>query len=152
MTSNRHTLKYYPRLNMYKAANVTYNPSTGTATSYDWWHFVIVIKGKVVFNRHAYSVTTTRHQSKVRNVLNDLGIKIDLEIDSRKSLSDCYVFDDAIAKLNVEIQLLKAEINKPLSREKTNLERARRIKLKVAEIKQIRQFQKNYAGRVYTNA
>lgn len=73
---------------IYKASNVTFNPNTLEAYSYDWWQFVKVIRGKVIFNSYRYSNTTARHQSKVRQVMVQLGIKIDLEVQVRGGLQD----------------------------------------------------------------
>ena len=73
-------MKYFKRLGLYKASNVTFDPSTCTALSYDWWVFVKRIEGKVVFNGYRYSVSTAKHQRKVRTLLRELGIRIDLEV------------------------------------------------------------------------
>lgn len=79
-------MKHFPKLNIYKASNVTFNPSTKMAHSYDWWCFVKVIDGKVVFNSYPYSPTTRRHQRKVKDLMASLGIAIDLEVNQRESL------------------------------------------------------------------
>lgn len=81
-------MKYYKRLGIYKAGNVEFNPETMQATSYRHWLFVNKIKGKVVFNDYRYSMSTGRHQRKVEEVLNELGIKIHLYVSNRRSLSD----------------------------------------------------------------
>lgn len=74
------TMKYFPRLQIYKAKNVTLNPKTLEAYSYRWWKFVAVVENKVIFNNYRYSNTTTKHQYKVRSILNELGIKIDYSL------------------------------------------------------------------------
>ncbi len=74
-------MKYSKRLKVYKANNLVLNPETMTAFSYDWWQFLARINGKVVFNSHRYSVSTAKHQHKVRGVLSELGIKVDLYVD-----------------------------------------------------------------------
>lgn len=73
-------MKYYSRLGLYKAPNVTFNPKTKQAYSYRWWRFVDVINGAVVFNEYRYSNSTSGHQSKVRRTMEALGIKIDLYV------------------------------------------------------------------------
>lgn len=73
-------MRYYPRFKIYKASNVTFNPETIQAYSYGWWRFVDIVEGKVIFNNYRYSVSTCKHQSKVRALLNDLKIKIDIEM------------------------------------------------------------------------
>lgn len=77
------------RANIYQASNynVTFNPKTLEAHSYKWWKFVAKIDGKIVFNNFRYSVSTSKHQSKVRSLLNQLGIKIDLELPLPKGIN-----------------------------------------------------------------
>jgi hypothetical protein len=70
-------MKFMKRTGIYKATNVTFNPKTLDAHSYRWWRFVAVVEGKVIFNNYRYSVTTSKHQSKVRQLMLELGIKID---------------------------------------------------------------------------
>jgi len=86
------------RANIYQASNynVTFNPTTMEAHSYRWWRFVAKIEGLVVFNPHRYSVTTSKHQQKVRSLMDSLGIGIDLELPLQQgitmdSLSDLIV-------------------------------------------------------------
>ncbi len=71
-------MKYYPRLGLYKASNVTFNLKTMSAYSYGWWKFVSVIDGKIVFNDYNYSNMTCKHQWKVRSLLQSLGVKVDI--------------------------------------------------------------------------
>ena len=73
-------MKYMKRKNIYKASNVTFNPETLSAYSYGWWKFVAVIDGKVIFNNYRYSNSTSRHQRKVRALMFQLGIRIDVEM------------------------------------------------------------------------
>lgn len=80
-------MKYMKRSQIYQASNVTFNPQTKRAYSYSWWRFVDVIEGKTVFNNHGYSNSTRKHQNKVMCLMRDLGIKIDLLIDTNYSLS-----------------------------------------------------------------
>ena len=80
--------------NFFKAANVSFDAESIEARSYQWWIFVKKIKGRVIFNEYRYSVTTSKHQSKVKSLLNDLGIKIDEFVKTRKSLSDFNTLSD----------------------------------------------------------
>lgn len=75
-------MKHMKRSGLYQASNynVTFDPSKVEARSYSWWVFVAKVEGLVVFNNYRYSNSTSKHQSKVRSLLNDLGIKIDLEM------------------------------------------------------------------------
>ena len=89
-------MKYFPRLNLYKAANVTFDPSTVVATSYDWWCFVTVIRGRVVFNEYPYSATTRKHQAKVKALMAELGITPDIVVSTRLSLGNVNALEDAM--------------------------------------------------------
>ncbi len=85
-------MKFMKRKGVYQASNynVTFDPKTCSAFSYSWWKFVGIVEGKVVFNNFRYSNTTSKHQSKVRSLLKDLGIKIDIEMPLPKGLPGSY--------------------------------------------------------------
>jgi hypothetical protein len=72
---------------LYRASNVTFNLETIEAYSYAWWLFVTKHKGFVVFNDYKYSTTTARHQFKVRSLMAQLGIKVDIHVETRSSLN-----------------------------------------------------------------
>jgi hypothetical protein len=57
-----------------------FNPTSVSAFSYDWWQYVAIIDGLVVFNTYRYSNTTSRHQSEMRRLLDKLGVNIDIEV------------------------------------------------------------------------
>lgn len=73
-------LTYKKREGIYanSTRSLTFNPETLEAFSYKWWRFVAKIEGKVIFNNYSYSISTTKHQHKIRSLLYELGIKIDL--------------------------------------------------------------------------
>lgn len=75
-------MKFMKRANIYQAFNynVTFDPNKIEARSYRGWVFVAKIEGLIVFNNYRYSNATSRHQSKVRSLLKELNIKIDLEL------------------------------------------------------------------------
>lgn len=81
-------LKYYKRAGVYKNSTGSnkFNPETLEAHSYDWWKYVAKIEGKVVFNNHSYSVTTSGHQSAMRSLLSRLNICIDYFVDAPRGL------------------------------------------------------------------
>lgn len=83
-------MKLMKRTNTYKANNVSFNPETISAYSYGWWKFVGVVEGVVIFNNHRYSTTTSGHQAKVRRLMNELGIKIDVELPLMEGLPGTY--------------------------------------------------------------
>lgn len=86
-------MKYYKRLGIYKASNVTFDPKTLEAHSYRWWKFVAVVEGKVIFNNYRYSVSTSKHQRKVRQLLFELGIKIDISMPLPKGINSSSLED-----------------------------------------------------------
>jgi len=82
-------LKYYTRLNTFKSRSgkVEFNPVTMIGTSYRHWTFVKKVNGKLLFNNSSYSMTTNRHQSQMRTLLNELGLKYTvIYMDSHKDL------------------------------------------------------------------
>jgi len=72
----------------FKASNLELQVENGqvVAVSYDWWKFVDTIGGKVFFNSYVYSASTRMHQHKVKSKLQELGIKIDFEVEFREGL------------------------------------------------------------------
>lgn len=90
-------MKYFPKLKLYKASNVTYNPVTYQAYSYKWWRFVDMIDGKIIFNEYKYSMSTSRHQWKVRALLDLLGIKIDCFVEVKEGIGSAGWKEKALA-------------------------------------------------------
>jgi hypothetical protein len=80
-------MKWSKKREQFEAANVTLKLEPIEAYSYGWWKFVSVINGFVVFNDYNYSPTTGRHQYKVRRMLEEKGIKIDLEVKTHLGLN-----------------------------------------------------------------
>ena len=116
-------MKHFKRKNIYKASNVSFNPETYEAYSHDWWCFVKVIGGKVVFNSYYYSPSTCGHQYKVKRLLNKLGINIDLEIECPAGLQDYNTEKSVSEHYSYKIKELKAAIMKPRSHARKNMER-----------------------------
>lgn len=79
-------MKYYPVRKIFSASNVIFNPERVEAYSYSWWKFVAIIDGLVVFNNYRYSTTTNRHQWKVKKLMNDIRIRIDVEAPFHEDL------------------------------------------------------------------
>jgi hypothetical protein len=128
-------LKFYKRLNVFKASNVSFDPTRIEAFSYRWWKFVAVIGGKVVFNNYRYSPSTGKHQSKVSSLLSQLGVKTDLCFEAPKGLQD---LASAVTHYENKISALIVEIQKPGTRKEKNRERALTIKSHMAMIKTIK--------------
>ena len=85
-------MKLMKRSNIYQSSNYncTFDPNKVEAFSYKWWKFVGVVEGKVIFNDYRYSKSTSKHQSKVRRLLQDLGIHIDISMPIPKGLPGSY--------------------------------------------------------------
>lgn len=127
-------IRYYKKLDTFKASNVEFDPKTMVATSYGWWELVKVIRGRVVFNKCRYSQSTSMHQSKVRHLLEQLGIAIDMEIDAPHGLQRP---ESAIDRCERKIKDLEKEINKPRSQARKNADRRHEIEALREEIAKI---------------
>jgi hypothetical protein len=78
-------MKFSNKRQQFEGSNVSFNPSRMIAKSYNWWIFMAVINGKVVFNNSRYSPSTGKHQRKVRAKVDG---KIDLMLfNTRESLA-----------------------------------------------------------------
>lgn len=81
-------MKFSNKRQQFEGSNVSFNPYTQVAKSYDWWVFVTVFNGKTIFNASTYSMSTNRHQSKVRALMRQ-SHSIDLVLhNTRESLSN----------------------------------------------------------------
>lgn len=120
-------MKYFTRLELYKASNVTFNPETIEAYSYGWWRFVQEINGTVIFNQTYYSNMTVKHQHKVWSVMQSLGIEFLGIRFMKESLDGTDSFKEIIKGYNQRIDELRAEIAKPRTQKKKNLEREEEI-------------------------
>lgn len=79
-------MKFYPRLGIYKASNVTVNPTTLESVSYAWWTFSRMVDGVLIFNLGTYSNTTTRHQQKALRIIREHHGEPDLFVFTRRCL------------------------------------------------------------------
>lgn len=85
--SNVTDLRYSKRNNYFSATNVGFSPETMEGHSYDWYSLVRKFDNTVVLNAFRYSPTTSKHISKVRNVLRTLGVKYS-ELEAPKGLQN----------------------------------------------------------------
>ncbi len=130
-------MKYYKTLNQYKASNLIIDMNSMAAYSYAWWKFVAKIDGKIVFNDYGYSPSTRLHQAKIRELLGQLGIGIDLFIAAPEGLQS---LDSAVPYYEYEIQKLKDVIAKKGTRKAKNEERMGEIRYyerKIQEVKDL---------------
>ena len=118
-------MKYYPRLGLYKASNLTFNPSTLDAYSYGYWRFVARVEGVVIFNNYRYSNSTSKHQYKVRSLLKSLGIKIDIEAPFPNGISRIKSLSDLVYEAEIQLcnEFLESEINKQERAERARFRR-----------------------------
>lgn len=123
--SNKPTsLKFMKRAGIYQGSNynVTFDPKTKHAISYKWWTFVAMIEGKLVFNNYRYSVSTSKHQNKIRSLLQELGIKIDLEMPLPKGINTT----NTLAELVLESEEhLCEQIGEQVLKQQTRNDKAR---------------------------
>lgn len=127
-------MKLMKRSRIYQASNynVTFNPETLEAYSYKWWRFVAKIDGLVLFNRYRYSNSTSKHQSKVRRLLNDLGIKIDLELPLPRGIRHDQTLQELFneAEETLCLQYLEEQVRK---QERYQRAKARKLKRKLED-------------------
>jgi len=133
------SLRLKKRTGEFVASNVYLDPIALHATSYRWWHMLKNIGGIVVFNSFNYSTSTSQHQWKVRETLKQLGIKIDLEIESPNGLQD---LSSAIERYENQIKYLSALIRSPRTRADKNKERAKQIREFQGKVAAIRKLMK----------
>jgi len=101
-------MKHSKRSNIYQCSNYncTFDPTKLEAFSYRWWKFVGVVEGKVIFNNYRYSNSTSKHQSKVRRLMAELGIEIDVSMPIPQGLPGSYRQTYSSAAVTPEDQTL----------------------------------------------
>lgn len=135
-------MKYLKTAGVYKASNVSFDPRTLDARSYVWWRFVKPIGGKVVFNGYRYSPTTQRHQFKVKRLLEELGISIDVYIETKLGLQSLDWDSDAIHIYKDRITALESAIKRKGSKALTNKKRFSEISTLKSKIKSVLELSK----------
>lgn len=128
-------MKFLKTKNQYKASNVLLDLNNEIATSYDWWIFLKRINGKLVFNNYRYSPSTEGHQRKILKQLDQLGIKVDMFIESPKGLQD---LNSAISYYEYEISELVNDIATTNRRKITRQNQIELIQNYQAKIKNIK--------------
>lgn len=122
----KQTLKYRTKSGFYSnyCNNVRFFPDKMIADSYQWWVFVKKIGDKVVFNNYSYSHTTSKHQIQVRDLLDDLGIKVDIWLDNQWGCSSSLdAIRVVIRQLHDKISEIQDQINSPRTHRLKNVER-----------------------------
>lgn len=76
---NAAALRYFTRLHMFKAANLTFNPETYEGESYNWYSICRKFEMKnskpvFILNTYGYSNTTSKQVGKLMRLFGQLGI------------------------------------------------------------------------------
>jgi hypothetical protein len=139
-------MKYYKRLEVYKASNVELEPETLKSYSYGWWQVSRKIGEKVFFNYTSYSNSTAKHQSKILSTLRTLGYGWDKVLvfrlrntDNIMGMSDKQLIERIISDYSKNIKDLLEYNQKPRIHKKTkeaNLERIKDIEKEIVELAQ----------------
>lgn len=128
-------MKYFTKLKIWKASNVSFDAANIEARSYQWWVFVKIINGRVVFNEYRYSTTTARHQRLVRRLMEQLGIGIDLFVSQHQSLNDGLQY--SVAACLARLDEIKVEAQNPRIRQSTKEKLSKEYKELVYKIDEI---------------
>lgn len=97
--------------NTFEGSNFFFDPFSLYATSYRWWEMLKVTKGELIFNDYSYSISTSKHQWKLRSILSDLKIKYKT-LEAPQGLQD---LDSALR--HHEYQLAKEIVRRKYSRD-----------------------------------
>jgi hypothetical protein len=136
LTRNAYAMPYQVKNQQFKSSKCLFIPETCRAYSYGWWRFVDLIKGKVVFNRHNYSMTTCKHQSTVRELLRQLNVKIDLYVDMHESLE--HFQSQALKPMYSKLIQTEIEMNRKGSKPECNKYRKQQIQELKRDIRKAR--------------
>jgi len=115
--------KYQPVKKRLATVNNYFDLVDLTAWSYNWWCYFKVIDGIRVFNKHRYSVTTAKHQTHMRDLLETLKLWPDVYVETNRSL-DSFNLRDILNNLTVQWTTLKAELHtckRPKSMKRDNI-------------------------------
>lgn len=131
-------LTYRPRLGEFKDCNGKLTFDGHEARSYGHWVFATKIKGRWVFNRYRYSVTTGKHQSTFRHFMNENGMKIAAYVDFSASLSESSFESEALKNPIARIALLEIKLSRkgiPGKRRKDLESEIKRLNRKIKTLK-----------------
>jgi hypothetical protein len=104
--------KYQPKKGFLAHSKNSLRLDDCTAWSYGHWCYFRNVDGLNVFNAYRYSVTTSKHQHEMRSLLRELGVHIDVEIESRAGISGGFGRKDVADCLRAQIARKQAELAK----------------------------------------
>lgn len=127
-------IKYFTKLEVYKASNLSYCARTEIALSYEWYVLAKRINGQMVLNNYYYSPTTNRHYHKIRYLFDALGIDY-ITIQAPKGLQNK---EAAIQYHTYLINDLKIQMQRPRSKPEKNIIRQATINQLEADLSLIK--------------
>lgn len=170
-------MKLLTSKNTYAASNCDLEVSPDCkrvfAHSYSWWTFVATDSvGNIYFNDSTYSISTSKHQNNIRNILDRLSIRVNLRIRNTTegfgNAGGCYgrgypvglesnrddidsnikrALDKSIQSHRDSIRELIENVNKKGSKKRKNADRRDDIKSQWYAIKDLRNIRDNYVGK-----
>lgn len=122
-------MKFSNKRQQFEGSNVSFNANTVVAKSYDRWTFLAKNElGKVIFNNSTYSMSTNRHQSKVKALMLKHGIIPDLTLyNTRESLTSGKALQSEVVNTNFRIKQLEIELSNPRRKKALDSDRQRVI-------------------------
>jgi hypothetical protein len=130
-------MKFSKKRQQYESSNVSFNPETLEAYSYSWWAFSKVIDGKLVFNAYGYSMSTRKHQRKVRDLMDKLGLKPDLTLFLTDTTLSYSALESESRLAKIEIEKIKETLNNSRRKKALDSERQSAIMRLENHIKQV---------------
>jgi len=123
LVSKQSNFKYQPRKKRLTATNNYLDLETLKAYSYDWWCYFTPVAGLLVFNSGKYSVSTSKHQTRMKRLLRTLGLTIDIEMNTTGNIAGI-TLNNLILHLKAEQARLYSELatcKRKVSFKRTNL-------------------------------
>ena len=146
-------MKYYKRLDVYKASNNEVSLTNMTAHSYNWWQYLTKVelttgKSLVVFNNSHYSASTSKHQSNARSLLDKNNIEVDVWLHTTTKALDFprRAINGEIENLIRKVSKLLEEIDNKGTTKAKNEERAGDIKSIIKRIRKLKTIAKQIKG------
>ncbi len=121
--NQKYRIKYYSRLNVFKASNLVFDPENMTGYSYEWYKLAKSFNGVLVVNNYNYSASTCKHIIKIKTLFDQLGLTYET-IEAPKGLQNLEVSEDHYKN---KIESLTKLVNTKGTRKAKNVERLAEI-------------------------